>query len=67
MRASALDAVAHGLRVRILTGMIAGVAPASSEAALIELAHAGVGLVGGAATADPDQTDFDTDHKESTR
>lgn len=44
VRASALDAVAHGRRVRVLTDLIAGVAPESSEAALTELAHAGVEL-----------------------
>jgi nicotinamidase/pyrazinamidase len=44
VRASALDAIAHGQRVRILTGLIAGVAPESSEAALAELAHAGAVL-----------------------
>ncbi len=45
VRASALDAVAHGVHVRILTDLIAGVAPESSEAALAELAHAGAELV----------------------
>ena len=45
MRASALDAVAHGVRVRILTDLIAGVAPEPSAAALAELAHAGAVLV----------------------
>ena len=44
VRATALDAVAHGVRVRILTDLIAGVAPESSEAALAELAHAGAEL-----------------------
>ncbi len=44
VRASALDAVAHGLHVRILTDLVAGVAPASSDAALAELAHAGADL-----------------------
>lgn len=44
VRASALDAVEHGLRVRVLTDLVAGVAPASSEAALAELAHAGAEL-----------------------
>ena len=47
VRASALDAIAHGRRVRILTGLIAGVAERSSEAALAELAHAGAELVPG--------------------
>ncbi|KJL28671.1 isochorismatase family protein [Microbacterium oxydans] len=44
VRATALDAVAHGVRVRILTDLIAGVAPEPSEAALAELAHAGAEL-----------------------
>lgn len=44
VRASALDAVAHGQRVRVLTDLIAGVAPAPSEAALAELVHAGAEL-----------------------
>ena len=41
VRASALDAIAHGRHVRILTDLIAGVAPDSSAAALAELGHAG--------------------------
>ena len=41
VRASALDALEHGQHVRVLTDLIAGVAPASSEAALAELGHAG--------------------------
>lgn len=45
VRASALDAVAHGLKVRVLTDLVAGVAPASSAAALDEMAKAGVELV----------------------
>jgi len=45
VRASALDAIAHGRRVRILTDLVAGVAPGTSEAALAELAHAGAELV----------------------
>ncbi|GAA4175279.1 isochorismatase family protein [Gryllotalpicola koreensis] len=44
VRASALDAVADGERVRVLTDLIAGVADASSRAALDELAAAGVEL-----------------------
>lgn len=44
VRASALDAIEHGRRVRILTDLVAGVAPASSDAALAELAHAGAEL-----------------------
>ena len=45
VRASALDAVEHGIHVRILTGLVAGVAPESSQAALAELAHLGAELV----------------------
>lgn len=45
VRASALDAVAHGLHVRVLTDLVAGVAQASSAAALEEMAKAGVELV----------------------
>jgi nicotinamidase/pyrazinamidase len=45
VRASALDALAHGQRVRVLTSLVAGVAPGSSEAALAELAHAGAELI----------------------
>ena len=44
VRASALDAIAHGRRVRIFTDLVAGVAPTSSDAALAELAHAGAVL-----------------------
>lgn len=46
VRASALDALAAGRRVRVLTHLVAGVAPASSAAALDELSAAGVTLVG---------------------
>lgn len=44
VRASALDAMAHGVQVRIFTDLIAGVAPEPSAAALAELAHAGAVL-----------------------
>ncbi|WP_025132663.1 isochorismatase family protein [Leucobacter sp. PH1c] len=44
VRASALDARAAGLDVRVYTDLIAGVAPESSAAALRELAAAGVEL-----------------------
>lgn len=47
VRASALDALAHGQHVRVLTELVAGVAPESSEAALAELAHAGAELTPG--------------------
>lgn len=45
VRLSALDALEHGQHVRILTDLIAGVAPGPSEAALAEVAHAGATLV----------------------
>ncbi|WP_285113970.1 isochorismatase family protein [Leifsonia sp. fls2-241-R2A-40a] len=45
VRASALDALANGRQVRVLTSLVAGVAPASSEAALAELAEAGAEVV----------------------
>ena len=41
VRASARDAIDHGIRVRILTDLIAGVSADASERALAELAHAG--------------------------
>ncbi len=41
VRASALDALAHGRRVRILSDLVAGVGAASSSAALAELQGAG--------------------------
>lgn len=44
VRASALDAIEHGRRVRILTDLVAGVAAETSDAALAELAHAGAEL-----------------------
>ncbi len=44
VRASALDAIGHGRAVTILTELVAGVAPETSEAALAELAHAGAEL-----------------------
>lgn len=44
VRASALDAIAHGVHVRILTDLVAGVGEESSEAALAELVHAGAEL-----------------------
>lgn len=45
VRASALDAIEHGRHVRILTDLVAGVAPQSSDAAFAELAHAGAELM----------------------
>jgi nicotinamidase/pyrazinamidase len=45
VRATALDAIAAGRHVRVLTDLVAGVAPASSAAALTELAAAGADIV----------------------
>ncbi len=45
VRASALGALRSGRRVRILTDLVAGVAPATSKAALEELEKAGATLV----------------------
>ena len=45
VRASALDAIAIGRRVRVFTDLVAGVHPVSSEKALAEIAHAGAELV----------------------
>lgn len=44
VRASALDAIEHGRHVRVLTDLVAGVAPETSERALAELAHSGAEL-----------------------
>ncbi|KDA06148.1 amidase [Microbacterium sp. CH12i] len=54
VRATALDAIAHGVRVRILTDLIAGVGAEPSEAALAELAHAGAELMTSAAAFESD-------------
>jgi len=45
VRATASDAMREGLRARVLTGLIAGVAPGTSEKALDELRAAGVQLI----------------------
>ena len=45
VRASALDAIAHGRRVRVFTDLVAGVHRDSSERALAEIAHAGAELI----------------------
>lgn len=47
VRATALDALAHGVRVRVLTSLVAGVDEAASRAALAELAHGGADLIEG--------------------
>jgi nicotinamidase/pyrazinamidase len=44
VRATALDAVSEGFAVTVLTGLCAGVAPATTAAALEELKAAGVAL-----------------------
>ena len=44
VRASTLDALAHGQRVRVFTDLCAGVAADSTETALAEMAHAGAVL-----------------------
>ena len=45
MRATALDAVDEGFLTRVLLDLTAGVAPASSDRALRDLAAAGVTLL----------------------
>jgi len=45
VRLTALDALKLGLKTTVLTDLIAGVAPATSEAALDELRRANVALV----------------------
>lgn len=45
VRASTLDAIAHGVHMRVLTDLVAGVGAESSAAALAELAHAGAELI----------------------
>nr|WP_317451905.1 isochorismatase family protein [Microbacterium sp. NIBRBAC000506063] len=47
VRATALDALAHGVRVRVLTSLVAGVDEGASRAALAELAHGGADLIEG--------------------
>lgn len=46
VRASALDALAHGLHVRVLTDLVAGVDVETTAAALLELGHAGARVEG---------------------
>jgi nicotinamidase/pyrazinamidase len=50
VRASALDALGADRRVRVLTDLVAGVAPESSAAALDEVRDAGAALVASAAS-----------------
>lgn len=54
VRASALDAIAHGVHVRVLTDLIAGVGVESSEVALAELAHAGAEIVASVSASESD-------------
>ena len=42
VRATALDACSHGFETRVLTDLCAGVAPETTEAAILELDRAGV-------------------------
>lgn len=50
VRASALDAITHGIDVRILTNLTAGVGEESSARALAELGHAGAEISESTAT-----------------
>ncbi|MGF3053255.1 isochorismatase family protein [Microbacterium sp. YY-03] len=45
VRASVLDAIEHGVDVRVLTAMIAGVGVESSQHAIEEMGHAGAEIV----------------------
>jgi len=47
VRATAIDAAREGFSTTVLLGLTAGVGRETTEAALIELRHAGVGLTGG--------------------
>ncbi len=44
VRATALDAVAHGFDTKLLVDLVAGVAPETTESALEEMRQAGVTL-----------------------
>ena len=52
VRATVLDAIAHGVHVRVLTDLVAGVGEESSNAALAEMAHAGAALIESAQAAE---------------
>jgi nicotinamidase/pyrazinamidase len=52
VRASVLDAIAHGIHIRVLTDLVAGVGAESSEGALAEMAHAGAELIESSQAAD---------------
>src|SRR3712207_3178412 len=53
VRATTLDALEAAFTVRVLTGLCAGVAPGSTEAALREMAAAGAEIVPGSAVKSP--------------
>jgi nicotinamidase/pyrazinamidase len=53
VRATTLDALEAGFAVRVLAGLCAGVAPATTQAALREMAQAGAEIVHGAAATRP--------------
>ena len=53
VRATTLDALAAGFSVRVLTGLCAGVAPATTAAALREMTAAGAEIVPGTAPVTP--------------
>ena len=61
VRASALDALEHGQHVRVLTDLVAGVAPESSSAALAELGHAGAVLMASDAVGSEDDAEARAD------
>ena len=50
VRATTLDALEAGFTIRVLAGLCAGVAPATTQAALREMAAAGARIVPGAVT-----------------
>src|SRR5215213_413057 len=53
VRATTLDALAAGFSVRVLTGLCAGVSPATTQSALREMAAAGAQIVARAAVRRP--------------
>ena len=53
VRATVIDALAAGFAVRVLTGLCAGVAPATTRAALAEMAAAGAEIAEGSAPVTP--------------
>ncbi len=57
VRASTLDALELGRRVRVFTDLVAGVAPESSEAALAELGHAGAEIITSTSASDAEQAE----------